>query len=349
MNRIRTDFNRQRLAAQQVAYNSFNTPASVVGQAMPKTPQCAAPVDITPSPTPQVAAPILDVPMGVAPETPHLLQPYRPAPRAPRARINPNDRPTPVIQPKRLPRPPKAKPEAPPTPVVPLRVNIGNGTPSPARTRSPTDAIHIPVPRYLTPSKSRSKSQGKELIPGPLTSITEGGTRRGRTTVRKPRGSAAGASISSSVKEAVPTKTRAVSIASSAARSSRSTSIVPPAASAAASSSSRSRSKSVAYVGPASSSGAAAAAPADRPDVPTKLSKQSIPSKITNPQVLVEVTMAVSNGVLKGEDLQNYQDIMAGQEYVANAGYPKMRPAIYKDHKAICARGVWNKTPPEAS
>ena len=335
---MRADTARRMAAAQQASAAAFSHDHTAVDQAMSQA--------STPSPTPQVAPAIPNTAMILAPETPYV-QPYRPPPRAPRSRSANRGGPTPVIQPKSMPPTPPQR-QAPATPVIPMRVNIGNGTPSPARTQSPIDGTHVPVPRYLSKSTARSKSSGREVVPGPLTSITESG--RGRPAAKRARGG--GVWSRSSERELVPTTTRAVSIASSSAKSSRPTSQLPQARSAASSSSKsrpRSIASSVSYHDPVAASSSAAAAPADRADVPTKLSKQRIPSKISNPQVLEELKRAKANGVLKGEGLAEYEDLERRRDLLKDSDITKISPSRYKEYKAIYKQYVYGKKPPEAS
>jgi len=218
-----------------------------------------------------------------------------------------------------------------------MRVQIGT------RSASAASSAHIPVPG---PSQRvRKASQSVENIPGPASSITQ---PRGRQLAKKPRGTAV--SIASSERENVPITIMGGSVASSKPKSSRSSSKVPQATPAAQATSSRSRSRSTPYVATgAAASSSSAAAPADRPDVPTKLSKQPIPTRITNPQVLVELKRAKANGVLDGEDLQNYQQIIDDQEYLANSNLKNWSRSTYKDLKDIYRRSVYNKKPKEAS
>jgi activator of HSP90 ATPase len=218
-----------------------------------------------------------------------------------------------------------------------MRVQIGT------RSASAASSAHIPVPGASR--KVRKASQSVENIPGPASSITQ---PRGRQLAKKPRGTAV--SIASSERENVPITIRGGSVASSKPKSSRSSSKVPQATPAAQATTSRSRSRSTPYVATgAAASSSSAAAPADRPDVPTKLSKQPIPTRITNPQVLVELKRAKANGVLNGEDLVNYQKIIDDQEYLANSNLKNWSRSTYKDLKDIYRRSVYNKKPKEAS
>ena len=93
----------------------------------------------------------------------------------------------------------------------------------------------------------------------------------------------------------------------------------------------------------AAGSSSDAAPAADRPDVPTQLSKQPSPHKITNPQVLEELKRAKANGVLNGEDLENYQKIIDDQEYLKNSNLNNWSRSTYKDLKDIYRRSVYKK------
>ena len=99
----------------------------------------------------------------------------------------------------------------------------------------------------------------------------------------------------------------------------------------------------------ASSSSAAAAAPADRPDVPpAPYIKGPIPSRITNPQVIEELSKAKANGVLHGRGLELFNVLDEKRKTLHDQGIFTISASRYKEYKAIYRDYVFGVKPPEA-
>jgi hypothetical protein len=302
---------RQALNRQQVNA-SLNNPTSRVDEFMPSAPASQEPRNVERP----------DVPMFIPPEAPS---------RRTRTRSgNRGGDPTQVMPPRNL-----AVAKAKSAPNVPMVQDIKK-TPKPKSTELQKTGNPTPVPAPTTKARSRSK----ELIAGPVNSITEGGVLRGRSRNRGRQtassSAAAAAAISSSERSVVPVgaSSKGISISSSASTSKSVPYIGPRTNSSVASASSVERpdvpvgvkksrapssassSKSTPYVGPAASSSAAAAAPADKPDVPVgdTPGAQPTPAGASQRRIWAELLKASKNGVLTGTHLANYQRLVRGIE-----------------------------------
>jgi hypothetical protein len=306
---------RQALNRQQVNA-SLNNPTSRVDELMPSAPASQEPRNVE------------------RPEVPMFIPPEAPSRRSRTRSSNRIGDPTQVIPPRNL-----AVAKAKPGPNVPMVQDIKK-TPKPKSTELQKTGNPTPVPAPRAASATKARSRSKELIAGPVNSITEGGVLRGRSRNRGRQtassSAAAAAAISSSERSVVPVgaSSKGISISSSASTSKSVPYIGPRTNSSVASASSVERpdvpvgvkksrapssassSKSTPYVGPAASSSAAAAAPADKPDVPVgdTPGKQPTPQGASQARIWAELLKASNNGVLTGSHLANYQRLVRGIE-----------------------------------
>ena len=96
-------------------------------------------------------------------------------------------------------------------------------------------------------------------------------------------------------------------------------------------------------------SSSAAAAPADSPDViPVSATPglQPIPSNISTKRLQAELALAASSGVLQGEHLAEYIDIMESIASNAKKGYSNTSTSAIQSMHYIYATSVYKKKPP---